>query len=480
MKINLLFISNTHIILFYFLLIFPFILGMAGLRTCSIVCCGSALIQIISIYAYSNIEGASLNRDPARLAAQAVSGIGFLGAGAIMRESSSSNIVHGLTTAASLWVCMAVGLAVGSGYFVGAAVGVLAILVALIGLKYIEQYLFTTVSVHQLRIHLFDRPHAFRELSKFIESRAAKIISFSLMRKFLSKTGNLVPNGSSNSLIDLVRTGSGTTVDLPQLERGLSTSPFRLELISVIMSIQCPEFGPNSFTNICHSLGELDIVYEIVAAHDSESGTSLPERLKYRPAKERSDETQLENPNNAFEKENLTRAPSVSANQNINQTTGSVDFTSTGPSPPVVSSQPPLDSSKIIRPGAVHPGDSSSETHPNLPHHPPPPAPARFFDRLRHKSDKEPSHSNSHEETITNPGELADELQSAVEASQVGTVFHGVINERLQIPVPVVTNVKTVDPNQLTEIMVKKGEEDETKGSNSPNDKKSKKKKSNQ
>lgn len=88
----------------------------AGLRTHILVSIGSCLIMILSIKIYSSVQGFT-NADPARLAAQVVSGIGFLGAGSIMKEGST---VKGLTTAASLWVVSGVGLAVGSGYYMGA------------------------------------------------------------------------------------------------------------------------------------------------------------------------------------------------------------------------------------------------------------------------------------------------------------------------------------------------------------------------
>ena len=72
----------------------------AGFRTHILVCVGSALIMIISQYAFLEFSG-KLGYDPGRIAAQVISGIGFLGAGTILREGSS---VKGLTTAASLWV----------------------------------------------------------------------------------------------------------------------------------------------------------------------------------------------------------------------------------------------------------------------------------------------------------------------------------------------------------------------------------------
>ncbi len=84
----------------------------AGFRTHILVSMGSCLLMILSNNLYIGVQGLT-NADPARLAAQVVSGIGFLGAGTIMKEGST---VVGLTTAASLWVVAAIGLAAGSGY----------------------------------------------------------------------------------------------------------------------------------------------------------------------------------------------------------------------------------------------------------------------------------------------------------------------------------------------------------------------------
>jgi putative Mg2+ transporter-C (MgtC) family protein len=78
----------------------------AGLRTHGMVCLGAALFTVVSLY------GFGAGADPSRVASLVVSGIGFLGAGAILHDRAS---VHGLTTAASLWVTAAIGLAVGAG-----------------------------------------------------------------------------------------------------------------------------------------------------------------------------------------------------------------------------------------------------------------------------------------------------------------------------------------------------------------------------
>jgi putative Mg2+ transporter-C (MgtC) family protein len=86
--------------------------GDAGLRTHMLVCIGSTLIMLVSLYIFDLYKNEA-TVDPGRIAAGVVTGIGFIGAGTIMR---SSERVRGLTTAASIWVSAAIGLAVGCGY----------------------------------------------------------------------------------------------------------------------------------------------------------------------------------------------------------------------------------------------------------------------------------------------------------------------------------------------------------------------------
>jgi putative Mg2+ transporter-C (MgtC) family protein len=107
----------------------------AGLRTHLLVSLGSALFTIVSAYGFHAFltSGQSVVRaDPTRIAAQIVTGIGFLGAGAIIRQGLS---VRGLTTAATLWVVAAVGLAAGAGYYSAAAITTALVLFALYPLR---------------------------------------------------------------------------------------------------------------------------------------------------------------------------------------------------------------------------------------------------------------------------------------------------------------------------------------------------------
>ncbi len=115
----------------------------AGLKTHLLVAVGSTLIMLTSIYGFDNslINHPNARFDPARLAAQVVSGIGFLGAGAILRRSN--HIISGLTTAATLWVAAAIGLSVGSGFYWPAVITTVIVLCSTLILNRLEsKFLF--------------------------------------------------------------------------------------------------------------------------------------------------------------------------------------------------------------------------------------------------------------------------------------------------------------------------------------------------
>ena len=103
----------------------------AGLRTHILVCMASCLIMLVSMYGFDS-------GDPARVAAQVVSGIGFLGAGAIMREDKGNGI-KGITTAATIWLSAMIGLACGNGFYFGAILVTICSLVILTILRSFEK-----------------------------------------------------------------------------------------------------------------------------------------------------------------------------------------------------------------------------------------------------------------------------------------------------------------------------------------------------
>ena len=107
----------------------------AGFRTHILVCVGAALVMLTSEFVFLRFNNTNTNIDPARLGAQVISGIGFLGAGTIIRYGVN---VKGLTTAASIWAVGCVGIACGIGFYVGAVIASLTIYLVLIIFKYIE------------------------------------------------------------------------------------------------------------------------------------------------------------------------------------------------------------------------------------------------------------------------------------------------------------------------------------------------------
>ncbi len=126
----------------------------AGLRTYTLVCVGSALAMVVSLDMYFQYYQ-TVNADPGRIAAQVISGIGFLGAGTIMREGAT---VRGLTTAAGLWVVACIGLAVGAGLYIPAIATTALILFILIYFIHFEEKFTGLREYKGLLMLLEDRP----------------------------------------------------------------------------------------------------------------------------------------------------------------------------------------------------------------------------------------------------------------------------------------------------------------------------------
>lgn len=110
----------------------------AGMRTHILVSLGSCAVMITGQLIYAEYSAYGATPDPARLAAQVIAGVGFLGAGTIMREGTN---VKGLTTAASLWCVACLGIAAGGGYYVVALVGMVGILITLTLLELVQNLL---------------------------------------------------------------------------------------------------------------------------------------------------------------------------------------------------------------------------------------------------------------------------------------------------------------------------------------------------
>ena len=165
----------------------------AGFRTHLLVALGSALFTLVSAYGwrefrFSQAEG--LVFDPTRIAAQIVTGVGFLGAGAIIRQGLS---VRGLTTAATLWAAAAIGLASGAGYYDAAVAATVLVLVGLWPLRIVAHRIFTRVRGADepvLEVEL-EAGAATAPLIAAVESAGARLRSFAVRDADGSRTVRL-------------------------------------------------------------------------------------------------------------------------------------------------------------------------------------------------------------------------------------------------------------------------------------------------
>jgi putative Mg2+ transporter-C (MgtC) family protein len=130
----------------------------AGFRTYIIVCLSSALVMMTNQYIYMNFSGS----DPARLGAQVISGIGFLGAGTIIVTSRSQ--IKGLTSAAGLWAAACLGVAIGIGFYSGALIVALIVFIVITFFKKIDYLLTSTNKI----INIYTSFKSIEQLDKFI------------------------------------------------------------------------------------------------------------------------------------------------------------------------------------------------------------------------------------------------------------------------------------------------------------------------
>jgi len=115
----------------------------AGLRTNTLICLGAAVFTLISRQISEGTEAS-----PARIAAQIVTGVGFLGAGAIIRDTGG---IHGLTTAATIWMVASIGMACGAGFFLLAVTSTIIALIVLVGLTPLEKWVHSYRRKHKLK-----------------------------------------------------------------------------------------------------------------------------------------------------------------------------------------------------------------------------------------------------------------------------------------------------------------------------------------
>ena len=147
----------------------------AGLRTHMVVAVGACLIMLVSMHMATLGGGA----DPSRIAAQVVSGIGFLGAGAIIRFGIS---VRGLTTAACLWTAAAIGLAAGSGYYKGAYAATGFTLIAVLVFDKFEKAFMREKTLRRFTVHAGDAPGLVGRLEGIMDQYHVRIKEMEVQR----------------------------------------------------------------------------------------------------------------------------------------------------------------------------------------------------------------------------------------------------------------------------------------------------------
>jgi putative Mg2+ transporter-C (MgtC) family protein len=148
----------------------------AGLRTHMLVCTGACLVMIVSAFGFADILGTpGVMLDPSRMAAQVVSGIGFLGAGAILLRGEQ---VRGITTAASLWTVAGIGLAIGGGMYFGGITATAIIFIILAGIKPLEERYRASHLSTNLQLQVTEGELSLATLNDALGGRTSKVKQF--------------------------------------------------------------------------------------------------------------------------------------------------------------------------------------------------------------------------------------------------------------------------------------------------------------
>ena len=159
----------------------------AGIRTFSLICMGSTTAMLLSIWipqSYPHL----LNGDPGRIAAQVLTGIGFLGAGAIIQSRGS---VHGLTTASTIWVVAIMGMAVGAGMYVPAFLLTMTSLFVLVALDRVEKRKALTGQIKQLLINFDTDAPPVNQVREIVKKQSIFIYDISVERNYKAQTSQV-------------------------------------------------------------------------------------------------------------------------------------------------------------------------------------------------------------------------------------------------------------------------------------------------
>ncbi|MEJ0106752.1 MAG: MgtC/SapB family protein [Bacteroidota bacterium] len=151
----------------------------AGLRTHMMVCLGAALTMIVSAYGFAEVLGSPhVVLDPSRIAAQVISGIGFIGAGTIL--FLKQGVIRGLTTASGLWTVAAIGLATGGGMYFAALLTTLLALIILWILKPLENKFAGKFKQKNMRIAVIGKDNSTNIILKIFQADYLQIADFSI------------------------------------------------------------------------------------------------------------------------------------------------------------------------------------------------------------------------------------------------------------------------------------------------------------
>ncbi|SDY84408.1 putative Mg2+ transporter-C (MgtC) family protein [Proteiniborus ethanoligenes] len=148
----------------------------AGLRTHILVCVGSTLVMLTSIHIFYTFKPLT-TLQPDRLGAQVISGIGFLGAGTIIRQGDT---VRGLTTAASLWAVACIGIAIGAGFYIGAVIAVLLVFITLSSFAIIEKGIKNKRNYLNLKITSINKPGQLGKVCRIVGDLGGNIMNIEL------------------------------------------------------------------------------------------------------------------------------------------------------------------------------------------------------------------------------------------------------------------------------------------------------------
>ena len=169
----------------------------AGLKTNVLICLGSTLFTILSTYSF-----ASSTLQDFHIAAQIVTGIGFLGAGAIMREGER---VTGLTTAALIWVVAAIGMSVGMGHFRLAAIATFGSLIVQMGLGQMDIFMDNIRQRHTFKLITLPEQRIIASIERVFETHDVHVMDFKVMKKnnlYYSEWWTAAPKSSLDKAAD--------------------------------------------------------------------------------------------------------------------------------------------------------------------------------------------------------------------------------------------------------------------------------------